>query len=258
MWLKGLESVVIVGSENTFAPMLFTLLNASGKSSSHLSTCSLPVWRVIASSGEQQNITVQYCVFQIGSRISARINRVMTDKSRGRSKKPASRSISSHSSFQAQSSENSFQWIKLVDQLVQKVPSYQDWTEARNDLGLRTLEEDYGVIASLCGTERASGQYASGAKGHASKIRLRQLINNFECLLLASECCVLESTGTSVKEVNHIMQLIMPDVGPHQLARCRKGARWVNGAINDLAWAGWGVRATEIFLLCMFLLRTNL
>ena len=32
MWLKGLKSIVNIGLENIFAPMLFTLLNVSGKS----------------------------------------------------------------------------------------------------------------------------------------------------------------------------------------------------------------------------------
>ena len=142
---------------------------------------------------------------------------------------------------------NSTQWVKLVDQIIENIPPAQDWKAAKKSFGLRSLEDEYRIIASLCGSAVAPGSFEAGVRGCMSKIRLRQLLNNFDHLISTSMCCVLERSGMPLDVVNRTMQLTLSNVGPRQLIRCRNGAKWVNKIIDELASAGWGLRATEIF-----------
>ena len=161
-------------------------------------------------------------------------------------------------------------WQKTAAQVVDGVPSADDWDLRRKEVNLFTVEENYLAIAAISGGIQPSVSqcpmpiepglgpidlaraYATMTKTSASSAAFTCRLHFFHELVFVSLCAVLEASGYPVEDINETMRNYVSDTEAINLKRLRRGALWANSAICRLAEAGWGDRATELFLLCQF------
>ena len=165
-------------------------------------------------------------------------------------------------------------WKKVVDQILADVPDQERWIKRRQEVGLHTVEENHLAIAAVAGNYTASGMpqlnhrskslsfiadlvpssstdgLLRSAKAYAWITKGSQVLRSFQELVFVSLCAVLEQ-HVSVEYIDQVMRICISDSEPINLKRLRLGAIWANRAIFNSTKAGWGSRATEIFLLCM-------
>ncbi|KAH7330019.1 hypothetical protein BKA65DRAFT_48318 [Rhexocercosporidium sp. MPI-PUGE-AT-0058] len=160
------------------------------------------------------------------------------------------------------------QWLKTAVQVIKDVPSADDWDVKRREANLFTVDENYHAIAAISGgvlpsrsqyhlpTEPDLGPidlaraYARITKLSEGNAAFTCRLHSFHELVFVSLCAVLEASGYPVDEINETMRIYVSHTEDINLKRLRHGALWANSAICRLAEAGWGDRATELFLLC--------
>ncbi|CZT13939.1 uncharacterized protein RAG0_17549 [Rhynchosporium agropyri] len=159
-------------------------------------------------------------------------------------------------------------WQKTAAQVVDDIPSADDWDVRRKEVNLFTVEENYFAIAAISGGIRPSRSlcpmptepglgpidlaraYARMTKTSEGNAAFTCRLHYFHELVFVSLCAVLEASGYPPEEINETMRIYVSDTEDINLKRLRRGALWANSAIRRLAEAGWGDRATELFLLC--------
>lgn len=179
-------------------------------------------------------------------------------------------------------------WKKVADQILEDVPDAKRWIPRRQELRLKTNEDYNRIVAAVtgvCGIGNTSqrrhrtilpssngtsednirvaaavhqntklpsltNSLIRSAKACARLTRTSQVLSSFQELVFVSLCVVLECHGIPVDHLDEIMRICISDSEPRNLKRLRCGAIWANRVIFDLGNAGWGIRATELFLLC--------
>ncbi len=91
--------------------------------------------------------------------------------------------------------------------------------------------------------------------GHATKktqehAQFALTVGVFQQLIFVSLCVVLEASGTPTDSIDSSMILSFAAEREKSLARIRRGVWWANRCIASLSKGDWGLRSTEIFLLC--------
>ncbi|MCJ1473141.1 hypothetical protein MMC13_001792 [Lambiella insularis] len=177
-------------------------------------------------------------------------------------------------------------WKRVADRILEDVPDAKRWIPRRQELRLKTNEDYNRIVATVtgvCGNGNTSQRYTTilpsssgtsednirvaaavhqnttlqsltgnlirSAKACAQLTRTSQVLSSFQELVFVSLCVVLECHGIPVDHLDEIMRICISDSEPPNLRRLRRGALWANRVIFNIGNAGWGIRATELFLL---------
>lgn len=165
-------------------------------------------------------------------------------------------------------------WTNLAQKLVMEIPEAKDWTEALKENGLHELMTSGKAVAYLLATSYGAGrslwqtdlvpaevedgpevvrrvkQYAQATVQMDVTAVAAVMLANFQKFLLYSLCVVLRETGVPVSEVYDTMRICLGNVKQETCWRTLRAAIYMNQVIDSLYMDGWGLRASELFLLC--------
>jgi len=158
---------------------------------------------------------------------------------------------------------------KELDNFLKDVPPMRHWISKRQEASLESVRENRQATRILLGlgardddrvTQEANGSslldLAEVYFKHCQKVKATgkwyTRMHHFTSLVAISWCQVLVKAQHPVHEVDSMMKRVLKNEQHEErtLRRLRSGAVWVSKCITSLADAGWGDRATEIFLLC--------
>lgn len=165
-------------------------------------------------------------------------------------------------------------WHAELNVMLADIPLAALWKERRVRVEMSSSVQNHSVLTTLLGGSlnfNSLADYATHIRsptsdleillkhadvyGHATReaqklAQFATTIGVFQELIFVSLCVVLEGSGTPKDSIDSLMRLCFKANERKSLERIRCGARWVNRCIINLSRGDWGVRSTEIFLLC--------
>ena len=172
-------------------------------------------------------------------------------------------------------------WQESADELLQRLPTTQEWSTKRKEMSLDSeneLLQAYDMILSIaqpaeighfrkpahsptivdhssrsnhpCDLART---YAQVTKHLEDRSKFTNQMLLFRQLVFVSFCVLLRHIGTPRDTVESIMQVCISNSNGKYLEELQLGARWVNRMIAHMIRKGFGNRASEVFALCEFL-----
>lgn len=171
------------------------------------------------------------------------------------------------------------QWRAEMDRMLAGVPVASGWVDRREGLELSDnhlalamlLRRPWMVTPPTDGSchpqtrslPRSNGllhcaeTYANATREIQSLAKFATNVALFQELVLVSLCVVLVEKGVGEDQVDPVMKLCWANDKKQEkepsekcLERNRRGALWANRCIGKLSEGRWGLRSTEIFLLC--------
>lgn len=178
-------------------------------------------------------------------------------------------------------------WMHEADILLKEIPEATTWVEKWEKRGLSHKFHYHNAVGTVLGTPPTAesrfdamssataildnhdcnvrenllasvSRYAETVKSSGAAVREAAHIAAFQELVFVSLCVILLDHGVETAMVDEIMRICVSDSSERNLRRLRLGALWVNKVIHELQWAGWGERASGIFILCKVSLNLNL
>lgn len=176
------------------------------------------------------------------------------------------------------------QWCGEMDTLLGSVPEACCWVIEREKVGIDSTQ-NRSILAQLlpngCGsksesqllhqpsipdcTSPSSGlvdadtlvecavAYGIATRGSQLQATLATKLALFQELIFVSFMVVLVAHGIPTKLINDAMKYCCKAQSEKGLERIRRGGLWANrciGTLDGMSESGWGLRSTEIFLLC--------
>jgi hypothetical protein len=161
-------------------------------------------------------------------------------------------------------------WKTAADCLIRETPTGKEWLRVLKEKGIHNL-----MANGLAATHLLEGNGSTGASGdpaqqvsaaEASLGRVRKYaqsshqketlaivaltLANFQKLVALSACAVLFEIGGSPSEVLDVVRICIGNRGKEYCVRTLRTAVYMNKLIDTLYDQDWGLRGSELYLLC--------
>jgi len=170
------------------------------------------------------------------------------------------------------SSPGNAPWRKLARTLVRETPYANKWVDTLRDNGLYDMMSTGKAVAILLGTGHESNartdqhltsaiedeqgafgrvtEYARMAMQNCIDASAALMLANFQKFLVFCLCNVMRDTGSSLDDVYGIVRICLGKVSDNHCYRVLRAAVYLNKLVDILYMDGWGLRASELLLLC--------
>lgn len=170
-------------------------------------------------------------------------------------------------------------WRRLAKTLVQETPFASDWAATLRKNGLHDMMSTGKAVSILLGPEyelnesfprdrlptiedeqgafRRVTDYARAAAQNGINASAALMLANFQKFLVFCLCSVMRDNGVSQSDVNGVVRICLGDVSNDYCNRVLRAAVYLNQLVDALYMNGWGLRASELLLLCKDLLQSS-
>lgn len=183
-----------------------------------------------------------------------------------------------HRPAKARTSNNA-PWRRLAQTLVQETPFANNWASTLRDNGVHEMMSTGQAVTVLLGPEHEINTsptqdrlppiddeqgafarvraYARAAAQKGLDASAALMLANFQKFLVFCLCSVMRETGVPENDVNGIMRICLGNVTKDYCRRVLRAAVYLNQLVDALYMEGWGLRASELLLLCKDLLQST-
>lgn len=169
-------------------------------------------------------------------------------------------------------------WKKLARILVRETPCANNWAGTLRDNGLHDMMSTGKAVAILLGPGHESNartnqvrtpaiedeqgafgrvtEYARAAVQNCLDASAALMLANFQKFLVFCLCNVMRDTGSPLGDVYGIVRICLGNVSDDYCCRVLRAAVYLNKLVDTLYMDGWGLRASELLLLCEHLIRS--
>lgn len=174
---------------------------------------------------------------------------------------------------------NNAPWRRLAQTLIQETPFAHDWKATLRDNGVHEMMSTGKAVAVLLGPEYDANvppagdrlaaiedeQGAFGRVREYARVATQKSLNasaalmlaNFQKFLVFCLCSVMRESGALQSDVYDIMRICLGNVSDDYCGRVLRAAVYLNQLVDALYMDGWGLRASELLLLCTHLLQNS-
>ena len=173
----------------------------------------------------------------------------------------------------------SLKWKGSAQTLVDEVPLGRNWWVKLKDIELDSVSQNQHAISMLCDWKVSSGSTHEGvqkppydsaapnsncipglityARAYGEQLRKWEQSATFAAtmaslsrIIFISICVVILKAGVPEAQINAAMSLVSGQDSPVLHQRHRAAVVWLHGLINSLYSVGWGIRASDLLLMC--------
>lgn len=170
-------------------------------------------------------------------------------------------------------------WRRLAQTLVQETPFANDWAGTLRVNGVHDMMSTGKAVTILLGPEYEPNaptiqdrphaivdeqgafgrvrEYARAATQKGLDAAAALMLANFQKFLVFCLCNVMRDSGIPLGDVYGIVRICLGNVTDDYCCRVLRAAVYLNQLVDALYMDGWGLRASELLLLCKLLLQSS-
>lgn len=174
---------------------------------------------------------------------------------------------------------NNAPWRRLAQTLIQETPFANKWASTLRDNGVHDMMRTGKAVTILLGPEQEVDasparvrlppvedeqrffgrvrEYAHAAAQNGLNASAALMLANFQKFLVFCLCSVMRESGVTESDVNDIMRICLGRVTDDYCRRVLRAAVYLNKLVDALYMDGWGLRASELLLLCKYLSQSS-
>lgn len=164
-------------------------------------------------------------------------------------------------------------WEQVAATLIGETPRAHDWQKLLKEKGIYEIMSSGSAVAHLLGDTHNSASiealdvivvdksasdgalgriqaYAYAAIRRETNASVALVLANFQKFLALSACAVLAATGSPNSHVFDIVRICIGNVSTEYCTRMLRVVVYLNELLDTLYMHGWGLRASELLLLC--------